>query len=188
MITVDMSGALKKTQVLLQLGRASKKQATLWSSATVKKLMRSAKNMKSSGRGTGFMSNNIGQSISDDGRKILIGTGVHGTKNVIYANIQDTGGLIKAKKAKYLTIPFPGIKGVARNFSNTFFLKSKAGNLILAQALGGKIKPLFLLRKSVMIPRSGWFTDVVERALPELSTMMTEEAILKKAEGMAGGK
>ena len=80
--------------------------------------------------------------------------------------------VIKPKSAKYLTIPLlaaqtrAGVtRGPARSeiWGDTFVAKSKAGNLIIfgksrimkGKRLGelkGKIKPLFLLLKSVTIP------------------------------------
>ena len=84
---------------------------------------------------------------------------------VPYAEAQERGGTIHAVRAKYLTIPLPAaltpagvLRKRARLWENTFFKKSKAGNLILFQKQSGKIIPLFLLKKSVTLKgRLGWF-------------------------------
>lgn len=77
-----------------------------------------------------------------------------------YLAIHETGGTITAKKAQYLTIPLPAAlksngtprRARARDWPNTFILKSKKGNLLIVQKQGKSILPLYLLRKSVKIP------------------------------------
>jgi hypothetical protein len=83
-----------------------------------------------------------------------------GAPGVPYARIQETGGIIKAKNVKFLTIPLKAAmdsRGVpimksARDWSNTFVAKSKAGNLIIFQRRGAQIVPLYVLKPSVKIP------------------------------------
>lgn len=77
-----------------------------------------------------------------------------GPGEVDYAAIHQYGGVIKPKKKKFLTIPFPGgpadkrVPLRAADFSDTFVAKG-----IIFQKRGkGKIKPLFILKKSVEIP------------------------------------
>lgn len=89
-----------------------------------------------------------------DGR---IGTGL--------MTIHETGGTITAKRAKFLTIPLPAamdaqgvpLKRRARDWDNTFVARSRAGNLIIFQRrTGGRITPLYLLKRSIKIrPRLG---------------------------------
>lgn len=76
-----------------------------------------------------------------------------------YAKIQEFGGTIKPKNAQWLAIPLDAVKtgtGVARggprDYENTFFAKSKKGNLILFQKNEGKVTPLFVMKKEVTIP------------------------------------
>lgn len=77
-----------------------------------------------------------------------------------YAKIQEYGGTIVPKKAQWLAIPLDAVKtkgGVARggprDYQNTFFAKSKKGNLILFQKdSSGGIIPLFVMKKEVTIP------------------------------------
>lgn len=80
--------------------------------------------------------------------------------DTVYAGIQEFGGIIRPRKAKYLTIPLKAalnpngtpIKQSAREWENTFVARSKAGNLIIFQKRGASIVPLYVLKSSVKIP------------------------------------
>jgi len=80
--------------------------------------------------------------------------------NKIYAPVQERGARISPRRARYLTIPLEAAKtqagvarGRARDFSDTFIIRSKGGNLFIMQRRPGqKAVPLFLLRKQVRIP------------------------------------
>ena len=63
--TADFSRAFRKTQVLYGLPKAVKRQATTWSSETLRLLKRSASNMQKSGRGrkTGQLARNVGRRL-----------------------------------------------------------------------------------------------------------------------------
>lgn len=77
------------------------------------------------------------------------------------AAVHERGATITPKRAKYLTIPLPPAltgQGVpkrksAREWQNTFVLKSKKGNLLIVQKVGKEIVPLYVLKKSVTIPK-----------------------------------
>lgn len=74
-----------------------------------------------------------------------------------YAKIHQTGGVIKPKNAKYLTIPLTkeAAKRKARSFSKLVLFKSKKGNLILARLTPKRksIRPQYVLKKSVNMPK-----------------------------------
>lgn len=76
----------------------------------------------------------------------MISAGI--TTNVRYWRIHELGGIIRPKRAKALTIPFPGVKGRARDFDDTFIAKG----VIFQKSESGPI-PLFSLKKEVRIPR-----------------------------------
>ena len=81
---------------------------------------------------------------------------------VPYAAIQEFGGKIDAAPNKWLAVPlkaakFPagGVRGSPRSFEGTFFITSKAGNLILMgkpTAGAREAAPLFVMTKSVKVP------------------------------------
>lgn len=77
-----------------------------------------------------------------------------------YMRIHETGGVIRPKSGKYLTIPLPeALNGdgtpkrrSARDWNDTFIQKSRNGNLLIFQKRGGSIMPLYVLKTSVTIP------------------------------------
>jgi len=71
-----------------------------------------------------------------------------GIGGVVYAAMQHYGGTIRPKSGKYLTLPFPGVTGRARDYKDTFF----RGKVMFQSRGKGKPKPLFLLMRSVTIP------------------------------------
>jgi hypothetical protein len=188
-VTVDISGAIKKTAALFKLPAAAKKQVTDWSTESVLVLKRAASNLKKTDHKSGDLARGVGMSveIGSSGYNITIGTGVGGTKSVKYARIQDEGGTITAK-GKYLTIPFPGVSGTANNYrGNSFVFRSKAGNLIIAERKGKNgLRPLFTLKHQVNIPATQWFTYNMEQRVPMLNEAMSEEAVFKRAQELSG--
>lgn len=104
------------------------------------------KRARARSKGGTFWSRIIGTiALEQKSDSVLVGT------TSIYASHKQTGGMIKAKFKKCLTIP---ISPESRNknvgdFKDLFKIKSKTGNDILAQKDGDEIKPLFILRKSV---------------------------------------
>jgi len=75
-------------------------------------------------------------------------------------SIHEFGGVIRAKKAKFLTIPLPAAlnsdgtpkKRSAREWDKTFVKQSKKGNLLIFQKRGKDIVPLYVLKPKVTIP------------------------------------
>lgn len=91
-----------------------------------------------------------------------------------YAGIQEMGGIIRAKRVKYLTIPLKAaldnrgipLKKSARDWENTFVARSKAGNLIIFQRNGAAITPLYVLKTSVKIPPRLGLRETLSTGLP----------------------
>lgn len=76
----------------------------------------------------------------------------YGTHNPI-AITHHRGATIRPKNVNWLTLPFPGVTGRARDYENTFVGRGAQGGLIIFQNQeDGSIKPLFLLKKQVKIP------------------------------------
>ena len=106
-----------------------------------------------------------------------------GSSGVIYARILEKGGTITPKKAKWLTIPLPGVKGRASNYPDSFVIKSKSGNLLIVQKKGKSgIVPLFVLKKKVKIPDFRWLTGSLEEKRSTLDRMMNARELLRIAE------
>jgi len=122
---------------------------------------------------TGALRRSFGTAVTGEGSVDTWAGTVYTTSP--YARMQEFGGTQTPKKSQFLTIPLASARtgagasrGGARSFSNTFFAKSKAGNLLMFQKQGKKIVPLFVLKKSVSIPprlgmRSAWEQDVDAR-------------------------
>jgi hypothetical protein len=200
-ITADFSGAIAKTKMLMSIGPAALRQAETWGAGTVKDLKISARTLKKSGRSSSalFRSPGMESSVTAEAYKLTIGTGVGSGGKLAekYASIQDTGGTIKAK-GKYLTVPFPGVKGRAKDYPGSFVIKTH-GNLFIVKEKyghrgGGKyvgayrgLQWLFVLKKQVTLPATHWFSSVINRREPILKTMMDARQIQYVAEKMSGG-
>lgn len=100
----------------------------------------------------------------------VVGSGARiKAQRVKYASIHATGGIIKAKPGKYLAIPLPSIlqgsRGMIkgnemrpRDFKDTFFYRSRQGNLLLAQRTGSGMRNLFVMKRQVRIPKRDYIT------------------------------
>ena len=118
---------------------------------------------------------------------VTIGAGVAGRKAPKYARSHEKGGTIRPKTAKALTIPLPGIKGVAANYPDAFIIKSKKGNTLLVESRGTKgLRPLFVLKKSVKMPARHWLSQSKNEMKPDLQKLMKPETIVKIMAAMKG--
>ena len=100
--------------------------------------------------------------------------GTIGAPDIVYARIQETGGVISAKNGKFLAIPLPGaltsdgvpiMKG-PRMWPNTWVAKTKNGNLVIFYKLGDRTIPLYVLKTSVTIPPRLGMRTTLEAGLP----------------------
>ena len=113
-------------------------------------------------------------SVKVDGSTFDTIRGLIGAPGVPYASIQETGGVIKPKNAKYLCIPLPAaldssgipLKSSPRDWPGTFCTLSKAGNLIIFQKRGTSIVPLYVLKDSVTIPPRLGMRKSLDAGLP----------------------
>ena len=105
------------------------------------------------------------------------------------AYVHEFGAVIRAKKAKFLTIPLPAAlnsdgtprKLRARDWDRTFIKKSKKGALVIYQKRGKTIMPLYLLLKSVEIkPRLGMSETVHAAAQPFAEAVMNDLTVLMR--------
>ena len=133
---------------------------------------------------TGYLRNTIAAKLFNynDGIGALVGSGARTGERAKYADILETGGIIRPKKAKYLAIPIGEAKtksgvprGKPRDFKDTFIRKG-----ILFQKYGKKsVRPLFLLKKSVTIPAFRWMGQTAEQegAVVEQSVMLAIDEV-----------
>jgi phage gpG-like protein len=132
-------------------------------------------------RRTGNLARSMGFRIDKDEAgnfESIIGSGASlKTARMVYANIHETGGIIRPKNKQYLTIPLPSAQtpaGVGRftagevrdglaGYDGSFIKRSKVGNLIIFGTQGDKVIPLFLLKRSVTIPARRYMSITVEQ-------------------------
>lgn len=149
---------------------------TAWPSGTTDNTLskRSGKGMRS-----------IKQSIKVSGQSLDDIQGVIGGD--FYLRIQETGGTIRAKKVKFLTIPLKAAlnsRGIpkkmsAREWDRTFVARSKAGNLIIFTTKGRKLIPLYVLKKQVYIPPRLGMQKTINAGLQRFVDT-TMDAMIKK--------
>lgn len=79
--------------------------------------------------------------------------------NMMYARLMNygtaglPGGVLKPKRSQHFALPFPGVMGRPRDYTNTFVLTTARSKSIWQKATGDSAaRPLFLLKKSVAIP------------------------------------
>lgn len=112
--------------------------------------------------------------VRDTGDSISAAVG----SNLVYARIQDQGGTIHPKTAKFLTIPLEAVltaSGVARYSARDIIENPKVGgfdgtffrNGMLFGTAGHEITPLFVLKASVTIPAHHYMAAALAGIQPE---------------------
>lgn len=102
------------------------------------------------------------------------------------AAVHERGAIIRPKKSKYLTIPLPAAldaRGVplrpnARAWKDAFIIRPKKGNLLIVRrSIGGGIVPLYVLKKSVRIPKRLAFEEAFEAGTDLLADTIAQEIV-----------
>ena len=100
---------------------------------------------------------------------------------VPYARIQEEGGEVKAKPGRYLAIPLDAAKTAAgvqrkppRQWSDTFFIRSKKGTLLLMQKRAHDMIPLFAMVKRVVLKGDLGFMSTWDSQLPKLVKLVNK--------------
>lgn len=101
------------------------------------------------------------------------------------ASVHERGAVIRPKRSKYLTVPLPAALNSngtpklpnARAWKNTFIIKSKKGNLLIVQKNGKGITPLYVLKKSVTIPKRLAFEEAFGAGRDFLADKIAQEVI-----------
>jgi len=112
--------------------------------------------------GTGQLARNPKATLLDSGGTVKSSAVL---MDLVYADIQDRGGVIKPKSVKHLAIPLTGEARVPGKWPRTWgpkeltFLKSKKGNLLLVKTSAlkrGDIEPQYVLKKQVKVKGQGY--------------------------------
>jgi hypothetical protein len=150
------------------------KVANTWAFQTVNKIKLDASGNLLNVR-EGRLRNRITGKVKQTRNKTSISIG----SNVIYAKVQDDkrNTTILPKTMQNLTVPVDRtVKGRARQYNNTFVIRSKKGNLLLVKTVGKgkkkKIKPLFILKKQVTIKGTGFITDNINNRISLLDQLL----------------
>lgn len=128
-------------------------------------------------------------------RARLIETNTKGAKAeavsaLVYAGIVDRGGTIKGKP--WLAIPFPGSSGTKTKWARDWprgslqFIRSRAGNLLLAQIKKNKIVPKYILKKQVTLPANRFVDRAETKSRSDIEAIMAE-AYRSAVESARGG-
>ena len=152
-------------------------------------------------RRTGNLAQSMGFRVEKDNEgnfEGIIGSGASlRTARMVYANIHETGGIIRPKNARYLTIPLPSAQtpaGVGRftarevrdgmtGYDGSFFRRSRAGNLILFGTQGNRVIPLFILKQSVTIPARRYMSVTVEQTQDKVVDNIVDKIKEAKEQG-----
>lgn len=113
----------------------------------------------------------------------IVGSGVRQGDRVPYANIHETGGTIRPKNSRWLTIPLKAAKtkggdlrGIsARDFPNTFVRIHSAERGTIYQRQGNAVVALFLLRKKAVIPARRYMSRTLEQIQPKVMEILMAE-------------
>lgn len=174
----------RKRRKLQRLDKAFRFQLTRWGGKAKLRILKNLRGPILKVR-TAQLWRSMGYKAKTEGYKssVEVGSGVAGKKAPVYARPLEKGKTIRPKKAKMLTIPLPGIKGVAANFPDAFIIKSKKGNVLLVEKKGKKgLRPLFVLKKSVKIPAKHWLSDSMKEMRPDLIKYLSVKEVMKVLE------
>lgn len=188
-VKVNLTGAIKKTRTLKALPKATKYQLTSWGGQFLKYLKQVAikgryvGKYKGGRRRTSELSRGIRQRVFIHGNVYRLEVGTTGVK---YAWILEKGGTITPKRKQWLTVPIGRTQGWARNYPGAFIIKSKKGNLLIVEKAGkNKLKPLFVLKKSVRIPAFHWLERSLKDRKGKLDNMLSKPRLYQVAQRMA---
>lgn len=113
--------------------------------------------------GTGRLAREIFHKVFERGTSLFGSLNVDLSK-VPYGRIHEKGGVIRARKARFLTIPFEGVKGFARDFENTFIHKGVIFQEKGVSSTGQlKLRPLFTLKAQVVIPKRPYLEPAIKK-------------------------
>lgn len=125
--------------------------------------------------GTGGLARSFKETLID---KSSGGASAGAFSDLVYARIQDEGGIIRPKFRKNLAIPLKSARVPLGKWPRDFppgeltFIKSKKGNSLLARVSKGKIEPVFVLKPSVTIKGVGYIESARRKAEPKIVKLL----------------
>jgi len=139
---------------------------------------------------TGRLFRRTGDSIDRLARSVRVrrnGDSVEGSITPPFPlSVHETGATVRARRARFLTVPLPAaldsrgvpLRARARDWPNTFVIRSRRGNLLIVQrAAGGGIRPLFVLKREIVIPPRLGLETTINAASPGLVDRLFDEAL-----------
>ena len=105
---------------------------------------------------------------------------IHVGTNVIYAAIQEFGGIIKPKDAKHLAIPIGDLKGSPRQYPDLHIAKTRSGTWLL---MDGQGKVQYVLKDSVTIPARPYLRPALQEKHKVIPTIILR-SIMGALKGM----
>jgi len=113
-------------------------------------------------KSAGKLRRSIASDVSADGAKL--------TASAPYAAAQEYGGIIRAKRSRYLAIPLRDQKHGPRSEPGLFAIEGRGGPVLVRRS-GDGVEPRFALRESIRIRGRGFmrrgFSALRERAVKE---------------------
>jgi hypothetical protein len=102
---------------------------------------------------------------------------------IFYLKSHEYGAVIRARRSQYLTIPLPAaldsrgvpLKRSAREWADTFVIKSKNNNLLIVQKNASGIVPLYVLKREVRIPKRLGMKDELERYINLFASFVEQD-------------
>ena len=98
--------------------------------------------------------------------------------NLAYAAIHETGGTIRPRNARALTIPISPLaaRKRARDFPGAFILQARDGNAFIALRTGGarsaRIDLLYLLKRQVTLRARRYVSNALKDVEPQLEPIL----------------
>ena len=157
------------------------RHSTPWPKGTTEKTL---------SRRSGGLTQSIVESVRVEGNTLATMRGVIGSDKK-YARIQETGGTVYPKKAKFLAIPLPSAldsrglpkRSKPRDWPNTFVARSRKGNLLIFQRRGTLVIPLYVLKSSVYIPPRLGLRKTLDVGIPYFIERAMDQMVKSVVEG-----
>lgn len=96
---------------------------------------------------------------------------------VDYGNVHETGATPLVSSKKLMSIPLNGSpKGGLKSFTNTFLKYREGGYTVFKRysKAPGDFMPIYLLLRSVDIPKRSWYMSAIEKTEPDLQRIIEE--------------